>query len=406
MRLDHDAAPFSEQDLTGLKYFGALGSQLKRLHENRDHPNRVLHFDQYLSLLLLYFFNPVVTSLRGLQFASELEKVQKHLGVKRASLGSLSEAAQVFDPRLAEALFKKLAEQATASDAAPHPPDLPEALAIVAADGTLLEALPRMLWALCRGEYQNGVKLHFQFDVSRGIPTDVELTEGSASEIATLAARLHSACLYVLDRGYRDYAFFQKIIDAQSSFVARIASNAAYEVIETRPVSDEARKAGVELDQVVWLGWEKGRDRLRQPLRLIKIHVKNPTPHNLKPRVKPVDSKSKQYRESQEEYDIWIVTDRLDLAAESIAQLYRYRWQIEIFFRWFKCVLGCKHLLSQSEHGLRIEIYAALIASLLIVLWTGRKPTKRTLEILQFHFQGWASAAEVDRHVAGLKLAQ
>ncbi len=397
--------PFRTEDLTGLKYFGALNGLLKHLHAHRDHPNRVLHYDQYLSLLLLYFFNPVVTSLRGVQFASELEKVQKHLGVKRASLGSLSEAANVFDPRLAEALFRMLAEKAMAGDAAPHPAGLPKALAIVAADGTLLEALPRMLWALCRGEHQNGVKLHFQFDVSRGIPMDLELTEGNSSEIDALAAHLHANCLYIMDRGYRDYAFFQKIIDTQSSFVARIANNAVYEIVEQRPISEGARRAGVELDYVIRLGWEKIRDKLRQPLRLIKIHVKSPPSHNLKPRVKPVDSKSKQYRQEQAEYDIWLVTDRLDLPAESIAQLYRYRWQIEIFFRWFKCILGCKHLLSQSEHGLRVEIYAALIASLLIVLWTGRKPTKRTLEMLQFHFQGWASVAEVDAHIAGLKLA-
>ena len=403
---DEAQAPFREQDLTGLKYFGALEGLLKRLHAHQDHPNRVLHYDQYLSLLLLYFFNPVVTSLRGVQFASELEKVQKHLGVKRSSLGSLSEAANVFDPRLAEALFKQLAEQTVARDASPHPAGLSEAVAIVAADGTLLEALPRMLWALCRGEHQNAVKLHFQFDVSRGVPLDVALTEGNSSEIAALAAHLHPDCVYVLDRGYRDYAFFQKIIDAKSSFVARIANNAAYQVVAERPISAAARAAGVELDQVVWLGWEKGRDKLRQPLRLLKIHVKNPPPHNLKPRVKPVDSKSKQYRESQDEYDIWIVTDHIDMPAESVAQLYRYRWQIEIFFRWFKCVLGCRHLLSQSERGLRIEIYAALIASLLLVLWTGRKPTKRTLEMLQLHFQGWASEAEVDAHIAGLKLAR
>jgi hypothetical protein len=291
-------------------------------------------------------------------------------------------------------------------DAPRSPHGLPEALSLVAADGTWLQALPRILWALCRGAHQNAVKLHFQFDISRGVPRAVELTEGHGSEIEVLAARLHPDCLYVLDRGYRDYAFFQQIIDAQSSFVARIANNAAYEMVAERPISDEARKAGVELDRVVWLGYEKGRDKLRQPLRLVKIHIKNMPPHNLKPRVKPVDSKSKQYRECQKEYDIWLVTDRLDLPAESIAQLYRYRWQIEIFFRWFKCILGCKHLLAQSEHGLRIELYAALLASLLIVLWTGRKPTKRTLEMLQFHFQGWASAAAVDAHIAGLKLAQ
>ena len=103
---------------------------------------------------------------------------------------------------------------------------------------------------------------------------------------------------------------------------------------------------------------------------------------------------------------MWLVTDRLDLNAEVIALLYRYRWQVELFFRWFKCVLGCKHLLAQSENGIRLELYAALIASLLIVLWTGRKPTKRTLEMLQFHLQGWASAEEVEAHIARLKDAE
>lgn len=66
-------------------------------------------------------------------------------------------------------------------------------------------------------------------------------------------------------------------------------------------------------------------------------------------------------------------------------------------------MLGCKHLLAESENGIRIQMYAALIASLLVVLWTGRKPTKRTLEMFQFYFQGWASLAEVDTHLASLK---
>ena len=58
-------APFTQNDLTGLKYFGQLQGLLGRLHEHHAHANRILHYDQYLSLLLLYFFNPVVTSVRG-----------------------------------------------------------------------------------------------------------------------------------------------------------------------------------------------------------------------------------------------------------------------------------------------------------------------------------------------------
>jgi hypothetical protein len=61
--------------------------------------------------------------------------------------------------------------------------------------------------------------------------------------------------------------------------------------------------------------------------------------------------------------------------------------------------LGCKRLLTTSENGVALQIYTALIASLLVVLWTGRKPTKRTWEMLQFYFQGWASLEEVERHL-------
>jgi len=63
-----------------------------------------------------------------------------------------------------------------------------------------------------------------------------------------------------------------------------------------------------------------------------------------------------------------LVTDRMDLPAEIIALLYRYWWQIELFFRWFKCILGCTHLLSLSRNGVSLQVYCALIASMLITL--------------------------------------
>ena len=64
-------------------------------------------------------------------------------------------------------------------------------------------------------------------------------------------------------------------------------------------------------------------------------------------------------------------------------------------------MLSCRHLVAESENGVRIQVHAALIASLLIVLWTGRKPTKRTFEALQFYFLGWVSEEELDEHIAG-----
>ena len=101
-----------ERDITGLKYFEQLVPLLERLHDDgckRDRAgNRHLHYDQYCMLLLLFLFNPIVTSLRGVQQASELKKVQKKLGCQQASLGSLSEATSVFDADRLKAIIAEL----------------------------------------------------------------------------------------------------------------------------------------------------------------------------------------------------------------------------------------------------------------------------------------------------------
>ena len=98
-----------------------------------------------------------------------------------------------------------------------------------------------------------------------------------------------------------------------------------------------------------------------------------------------------------------LATSRLDLDAEVVALAYRYRWTVELFFRWFKCVLGCRHLLATSRQGVTIQVYLAMIASLLITLWVGRKPSVRTLEMLQFYFTGWATEEELVSHLDSLK---
>ena len=211
--------------------------------------------------------------------------------------------------------------------------------------------------------------------------------------------------MYVVDRGYLDYGLYQHILDSKSSFLARLRGNFISELIEERPVSEAARAAGVRSDQIVWIGSEKDGKRIRQPLRLLKVHVVNTPQNGLKPRGLQVSRKVKSVRVSETEFDVWLLSDRMDIPAESLALLYKYRWQIEIFFRWLKCTLGCRHLLAHSQNGIEIQMYAALIASLLVVLWTGRKPTKASLFYFSMYFQGWASLEEVLAHVKKLKQA-
>jgi len=369
------------QDLQGFKYFQLLQPLLARLHDHataRDKAgNRRLHFDQYAALVLFYFFNPILTSLKGLQQASDLAQVQKALGCARTSVGALSEAARVFDPALLEGVIAELAERV--APAAP-PPEWAALKDLVAVDGSLLPALPRMAWALWLDEGHRAAKMHLHFEVLRGIPVRVSVTAGNGSEVEQLRRALQPGRLYVSDRGYAEYQLFQDIVDAGSSFLGRIRDNAVWQVVQERPLTAADRAAGVRRDVVVWLGGDASGAVFRQPVRVVEVATGK------------VDSQGRPEV-------LLLATDRLDLAAELVALGYRFRWAVELFFRWFKCILGCRHLLSTGRDGVTIQVYLAVIASLLLSLWTGHKPSKRTYEMFCFYFSGWATAEELQAHL-------
>ena len=97
-----------------------------------------------------------------------------------------------------------------------------------------------------------------------------------------------------------------------------------------------------------------------------------------------------------------IATNLTDVPAEIIALIFSHRWAIEIFFRFFKHMLGCRHLLSRNQNGIEIQTYCAIIACLLISLWTGKKPTLRTYEMICFYFCGMADEDELIGHIEKL----
>lgn len=393
----------TERDISGLKYFDKLAPLLERLHDDgcaRDRAgNRELHYDQYCMLILLYLFNPTVTSLRGLQQASELDKVQKRLGCERAALGSLSEAATVFDPEPLKEIIAELGAQLQPLGRDPRLRDVPGALTAV--DGTLLSALPKLMQASClKRATGSGLlkwRLHTHFEVDRYVPTRIDVTPdggGDHDERAVLERTIQSDHTYVMDRGYAKFTLFNKIVAAQSSYVCRLRDNSVYEVIEERPLTDADRAVGVLSDQIVRFSNGKAEARPDHPIRLVRIAT---SPHT---------SRGK-YRGGStgpgSDGILRIATNLLDVPAEIIGLIYLFRWNIEIFFRFFKQVLGCRHLLSHSQNGIEIQTYCAIIACLLISLWTGRKPTLRTYEMVCYYFCGLASEEELLAHLAKLK---
>lgn len=383
--------------LQGMKFLKRLTPLLKALRDEgcqRDRAgNRTLHYDQLLSLVLLKFFNPLMDSLRDLNRASRLKQVRKRLGCQEASLGSLSESMQVFkSERLVEVIQSLLRQLRQRDGVDRRLANL--AYVPTAVDGTLLRQLPLITQACFHSRRDRGWKLHAQFEVLRGVPIGAWLTDasgqGAAGEKAVLKRTLQPDRCYLADRGYEEFSLFNAIVAAGSSYVCRVRNDHHFTAEESRPLSAEAQAAGVLEDSLGRMGSPKSK-RIAHPDHRQRRIVVRAEAHPKRGGRRPQGAR----------HDIVLVTNLLDVPAEVIALLYHYRWLIELFFRWLKCVLGCRHLISHKANGIEIQMYCALIACLLIELTVGPdvRPNSWTYKLLCLYLQGWASKEDVLAHL-------
>jgi len=366
---------------------------IERLHDvgcERDRAgNRELHFDDYFKLVLLYVWNPLINSIADLQQAVALPAVAKALGVKRFSAGSFSESVRVFDPEHLKPIVEELAQELQSSGQPqsidPRLKDLKLALTLV--DGTVLRGLTRMVRfaAGIDGRFNTsrdgkpvyGWRLHTQLDLATFSPLRLDRTGarngGEQREHKILRQNLQAGRCYVGDGGYADALLLDAVHDIQSSYVIRTADRGEPVVIEERTVSEQAKQQGVVRDTVVQL---KTNHRVRR----IELKVE-PHPRRTRNGVKQTDK-------------LLLLTD-LDLDAELIGLIYRQRYTVELFFRIFKQLLGLRHLLSQREEGVDIQIYATVIVCLLIQLISGKKPSKAMRNIVGWYLLGLATEQDV-----------
>jgi len=240
------------------------------------------------------------------------------------------------------------------------------------------------------------------------VPAAWEITEprntGKSDEKSVLRRKLSAGHTYVMDRWYAQFTLWNDIKAAGSSYVCRVRDNSTYDVIENRPLDQHAIDDGVMSDQIVQIGLSKQpHKRADHPTRLICL--------NCQPHRKRGKSKHKGGGQTGPTSDgvLRIVTDLLDVPAHVIAFLYEYRWTIEVFFRFFKQILGCRHLLSTRTEGIQIQVYAAVICCMLLNTLTGRKPSKWHVTLLALYLQGLASDDDVLRELnkpdnTGIKL--
>lgn len=377
--------PIAESDLRQWRLLETFGARVGELAAERGvkaswaDPRRHLLHGQYLSLFLFGLVNPVLRTVRALCAASRLERVQREVCGQRVSLGSFSEAQSLVDPAFLEALFGRLSDELQG----PPPKDPREAaLHWLAQDSSLWRALPRMDWAVYgggrAGAPNRGVRLHLGFHLLQDKPAVAQISVGALCERKAWRQQWQPGAAYVGDRYYgEDYALFHELQAHGCHFVLRLCDAAAVAVEEELALDDADRSAGVCRAAWVRLGAD-ARTRARCG-RVRVVWVETPTAGTLR-----------------------LVTDlpTETLSAELVARVYRRRWQIECFFRWVKCVLGCRHWLAESPAGVSHQLYLALIAAVLLQQALGRRPNQRMFELLALYEMGVATLEEL---LAGLR---
>lgn len=371
----------SEKDLGNWRILHRFRQQLEAVFERQalpstfEHPNRNLAAADYLSLFLFGLLNPVAQTLRGLSQASQLERVQQEVCRQPVPRASFSEAQHVLDPVLLEKVFAGLSAQL--------PPVGQDARCDqwqwLARDGSLFRALPRMAWALYgggkKGFLNRAVRLHLSFNVWQDKPVRLAVRAGAQCERSVWQEQLEKGAGYIGDRYFgENYKLFQTLDQKGCAFVLRLRERAVIHVEDELAVGAADQSAGVVRQAWAHLG---STPRYRS-MRLRVVWIEN------------------------QGHELILVTNLAPeaLPAELVSELYRKRWQIELFFRWVKCILGCGHWLAESPQGVSLQIYLALIASLLLQLYTGRRPTKRMMELFRLHLMGWASEKEMLRGLA------
>lgn len=392
--------------LRQLKQLSALLANLPKECTGRDRPdNRTLSYANYAGLVLMSLFSPAINSLRDIQRASEFRRVRKALTpvgsepAKRTSMGSLSESVRVFDPELLRPLMDELAAKLPKTYRPKPAYEVPDEVLqkLVAVDGSCLQALAQIVAAHFSGgpkakPGQVGWRLHLQFRVAQELPEVLELTGENtgieADERTVLARHLEPDCVYVADRGYEKYSLFNAIVQAGSDYVIRVQRRPV-EVVQQQLIDEAAKTAGVLSDEIITAGGsQKESPAVDHPLR--RIIIEGGVPQG-----PPRTGKQQPRRE-----EIVLLTNLVDVPAEVIAAIYRLRWRIEVFFRFFKHLLGVRRLLSTKDEGVLIQVYCSIIAALLMALATGQSLSRATMQALEMYFSGWAEEDEVQAALA------
>jgi hypothetical protein len=235
-------------------------------------------------------------------------------------------------------------------------------------DSSIFNVLPRLGWAYFKrheGRPQSAVRLHVSLDMLSSVPVAIKITTAKVGERTIWKGLWAAGAGEVGDRNYsQDYGLLRLLERKGAWFILRLREKQVQVQVEAElPLSPADRAAGVT--RQVW-GHLGKLERSRSPrVRVLWIDTDRGEP-------------------------LMLVTNQSpeQMPADLVSLTYRNRWQVELFFRWLKCILRCRHFLAESPRGVTIQLYLALIGAVLLQLHLGRRPSLRLWEALQFYFLG------------------
>ena len=305
------------------------------LESRGDRPLKMTFEDQ-LKALIFFHLEEHVSARHLIQVLKEDEFARVNIAPEDGiGKSSFSEAINNRGLEQLQSVFEKLSNEASNILPRQHA-DLGQ---LVAFDGSLIDAVLSMTWA----DYRKGskkAKIHVGFNLNYAIPTKIFLTDGNGAERPFVSQILSPGQTGVGDRGYQQHDLFDCLQTEGKSFVIRIKANTTKTLVKEHDVKPDSI---VFYDAEVLLGTRENNNQTKKSVRLVAYRVDG--------------------------VDYWIATDRRDLTAEQIAEIYKLRWDIENFFAWWKRHLRVYHLIARSQHGLMVQILGGLITYLLLAIY-------------------------------------
>ena len=310
------------------------------------------HLDQFLCLAFAQL--TYRESLRDIETCLRAHQAKLyHLGIRgNIAKSTLADANEQRDCRIYADFAMSLIQTARALYASDSfAVELEQT--VYALDTTTIDlCLSVFPWARFR-QAKAAVKMHTLLDLRGNIPTFIHISDGKMHEVNVLDILIPEAgSFYIMDRGFTDFTRWFKLHQAQAFFVIRGKSNLLFRRVYSRPVD---KSTGLRCDQTIALTSDKASKAYPQHLRRIKFY----------------DAEHKKY--------LVFRTNNFDLPGRTIAQLYRCRWQVELFFKWIKQHLRIKKFYGTTENAVKTQIWIAISVYVLVAIVKKRLKTEASL---------------------------